>query len=104
MNFLFVCSRNKWRSRTAEKIFKNNGLHSVKSAGTSKHARIKISENLINWADIVFVMEEKHLDFIKDEFNLKTKEIVVLGIEDNYLYMDKELVNLLQTTLNSYFE
>ncbi len=104
MNFLFVCSRNKWRSRTAEKIFKNNGLHSVKSAGTSKHARIKISENLINWADIVFVMEEKHLDFIKDEFNLKTKEIVVLGIEDNYLYMDKELVNLLQKTLNSYFE
>jgi len=51
MKILFVCSRNKWRSRTAETIFKNNGLHQIKSAGTEKSARIRITQNMINWAE-----------------------------------------------------
>ena len=53
MNILFVCSRNKWRSRTAEEIFKNNGVHPVKSAGTENSARIRVSENFLVWADII---------------------------------------------------
>jgi protein-tyrosine phosphatase len=48
MNYLFVCSRNKRRSLTAEAIFKSHPVHSVRSAGTSESARVKISEPLIH--------------------------------------------------------
>jgi predicted protein tyrosine phosphatase len=57
MNILFVCSRNQWRSRTAETIFKDHQGHNVRSAGTEKDARVKVSEKLIHWADLIFVME-----------------------------------------------
>ncbi len=60
MRILFVCSRNKWRSRTAETIFKNNGMHEIRSAGTENSAKIRISQNMINWADKIYVMESKH--------------------------------------------
>ena len=56
MNILFICSRNKWRSRTAETIFNNVQHCEVKSAGTSENAEVKLTEKLLNWADLVFVM------------------------------------------------
>ncbi|MEI9933682.1 MAG: hypothetical protein WDM71_02260 [Ferruginibacter sp.] len=51
--------RNKWRSPTAERIYKNHHptLY-VKSAGTEPAARIKVNAKLIEWADIVFAMEK----------------------------------------------
>jgi len=36
---LFICSQNKWRSLTAEKMLENSN-YAVKSAGTEKGARI----------------------------------------------------------------
>ncbi|WP_245964506.1 arsenate reductase/protein-tyrosine-phosphatase family protein [Rufibacter immobilis] len=60
MNILFVCSRNQWRSPTAEKIFQPVQEHAFRSAGTSEQARIKISAKTLAWADLVFVMEKKH--------------------------------------------
>ncbi len=75
MNILFICSRNKWRSRTAETIFKNNQQHSVRSAGTENEARIKVSEKLIDWAELIFVMEKKHKIRLKERFgDLLTKK------------------------------
>lgn len=47
MNVLFVCGRNKWRSRTAEDLFKNNAGYNVRSAGTAATARVKVSEKLL---------------------------------------------------------
>jgi predicted protein tyrosine phosphatase len=67
-NFLFICSRNKWRSRTAEDLFKNiNGLN-VRSAGTSNSARIKVNENLVEWADVIFVMENSHKQWLNQRY------------------------------------
>lgn len=92
MNILFVCSRNQWRSRTAETIFKDNQDHHVRSAGTERDARIKVTENLIRWAELIFVMEKRHRQRLEEKFNslLHDKKIVVLDIEDNYEYMDEE--------------
>jgi predicted protein tyrosine phosphatase len=59
-NLLFICSKNQWRSPTAELLFKNHPTHQARSAGTSDKARIRISQKLIDWGDIVFVMERKH--------------------------------------------
>lgn len=94
MNILFVCSKNKWRSRTAEEVFKNNGLHIIKSAGTKKSARITINQKLIDWADKIIGMENEHGKFIKKEFQ-NAPEIIVLGILDKYEFMDQKLVALL---------
>jgi predicted protein tyrosine phosphatase len=104
MNILFVCSKNKWRSRTAETIFKDNQNHEVRSAGTSTEARIKINEKLINWADLIFVMEKRHKELLHEKFSqsLTEKDIVILDIEDNYQYMDEELIEILRTSVTAY--
>lgn len=104
MNLLFVCSRNQWRNPTAEEIFKNNQEHQAKSAGTEPSARIKITEKLINWADIIFVMEKKHKKRIKQRFAtvVDEKELIVLDIPDEYQFMDEELVDLIKLSVLPY--
>ena len=103
MNLLFICSRNKWRSRTAETIFKGNGDHHVKSAGTSSDAQVKVNAKQIEWADIIFVMEKKHKQILTERFSgAREREIIVLDIEDNYQYMDEELIDLLKTSVSPY--
>ncbi len=106
MNILFVCSRNKWRSKTAESIFKSSQKHDVKSAGTSKTARIKLTETLLIWADIIFVMEEKHQQIIEKNFTQRSfsEKIVVLDIADEYQYMDEELVFILKLSVSNVVE
>jgi protein-tyrosine phosphatase len=105
MKILFVCSRNKWRSRTAETIFKNNGHHQIQSAGTEKSARIRITQNMINWADTIFVMESKHKKRILDNFHIDQKNttLEVLDIPDEYQYMDNDLVEILEIKLSDVF-
>ena len=104
MNVLFVCSRNKWRSATAETIFQNHPFHQVRSAGTSASARIKINAKLIDWADLIFVMEKKHKQILSASFmeNLSNKQVIVLDIPDDYQYMDEELIVELETKVGSY--
>lgn len=74
MNILFVCSRNKWRSLTAETIFKNHSDHQIKSAGTEPSARIKIIAKMIIWADLIFVMEKRHRQRISERFPSEVME------------------------------
>lgn len=106
MNILFVCSRNKWRSLTAETIFKNSSDYNVKSAGTESTARIKVNSKLINWADIIFAMEKKHKQRLKENFPALTndKQIVVLDIPDEYKYMDNELIDIIKTSVSFYLD
>ena len=106
MNILFVCSKKKWRSRTAETIFKNNQKHNVKSAGTENEARIKVTEKLISWADLIFVMEKKHKERLRDKFEsqIDDKQIVTLDIKDDYKYMDTELIEILETSVRPYLD
>jgi predicted protein tyrosine phosphatase len=98
IKLLFICSRNKWRSLTAERIFNGVNGYEVRSAGTEPNARIKVTSGHIGWADVVFVMEKKHLRRIRDQFGyiLENKKIINLDIPDDYSYMDEELVELLK--------
>ncbi len=102
-NILFICSRNQWRSPTAENIWRKHPLLSVRSAGTSRSARRKVSPDDVSWADIIFVMEEKHQSRLKAEFArlLDSKPIHVLDIPDEYKYMDPELVELLDQSVEA---
>lgn len=105
MNILFICSANEDRSRTAESIFSESDEHVVRSAGTDSSARIMVSEPMLLWADLIFCMEDKHKEILKKRFPMATRdaEIVVLQIEDEYKYMQPELVEELELETAAYF-
>lgn len=102
IKLLFICSKNQWRSPTAEKIFHLYNGYQARSAGTETGARIKVTEGHIGWADIIFVMEKKHLRRIRDKFGnlLNEKKIVNLDIADDYQFMDDELIEILQNRVS----
>ncbi|MBP6455283.1 MAG: hypothetical protein KA275_01035 [Chitinophagaceae bacterium] len=106
MNILFVCSRNKWRSRTAETIFKGNHNYNIKSAGTEPSAIVKVSAKTILWADYIFAMEKKHKQRLLEKFPTETqnKIIIILDIEDNYKYMDNELIGIIKLSVKPYLD
>ena len=106
MNLLFICSRNQWRSPTAEEVYKNHPLVNARSAGTEPSARIKLTAKSIHWADVIFVMEKKHKQRVIQKFSseLEEKQIIVLDIEDNYQFMDEELVQEIRNKVDSYLE
>jgi predicted protein tyrosine phosphatase len=98
MRVLFVCSQNRLRSPTAEVVFSTvEGVEAL-SAGTDSDAITPISADLIEWADIIFAMERVHYRRLQERFGsqLKSKRISVLGIRDDYDYMDPDLVRLLR--------
>lgn len=59
---------------------------------------------LLNWADLIFVMERKHKQMLDQQFQtaIAGKQIIVLGIEDIYRFGDPELIELLKEALNEY--
>jgi protein-tyrosine phosphatase len=98
---LVVCGRNKRRSRTAEHIFKNDNRFQIRSAGLSSKSDVQISEKLIKWADIIFVMDNGRRNRIRSQFrSLGLPEIHTLDISDDYEYLDEELINMLDTRIN----
>ncbi|TWU36506.1 Low molecular weight phosphotyrosine protein phosphatase [Novipirellula aureliae] len=98
-NILFVCSKNPWRSPTAEAIYRNNDRISVRSRGTSRSAVQTIRASDIVWADAVLVMEDKHRQRILADFPDESKltPVHVLDIPDDYPFMDDELVVLIRS-------
>ena len=104
MNILFVCSQNKRRSLTAEKIFDGVNGHNVRSAGTEKNSRIKVTPGLIGWANLIFCFEKKHLRRLQEKYaeELYGKKTVILNIYDEYEYMDEELQEMLRDYVEEY--
>ncbi|ABC27331.1 predicted protein tyrosine phosphatase [Hahella chejuensis KCTC 2396] len=100
-NILFVCSRNQWRSPTAEQVWRRHPELSVRSAGTSPKARKTIGPADLRWADVILVMEDKHKHRLMADYGrlLQHKQVHVLDIPDDYQYMDPELVEILQTSV-----
>lgn len=104
MNALFICSRNQWRSPTAETVFRRYPNVQARSAGTSPNARHTVSIDDIAWADKIFVMEQKHKSRLLAQFPraLQYKGMIVLDIPDDYRYMDEELIEILKVSVVPY--
>ena len=98
MKVLFVCSRNRLRSLTAEHLFDGAGGHQVRSVGTEADARIRVTAGHLGWADVVFVMEKRHLDRLRQKYRqeLDGKRVVCLHIPDDFDYMDDALADRLR--------
>ena len=95
---LFLCSQNRLRSPTAEAIFSEYEGLEVDSAGLDRYAEIPVSTEMIEWADIIFVMENSHRKKLSKNFQafLKGKRIVCLDIPDEYEFMGSDLILLLK--------
>ncbi|WP_337000674.1 MULTISPECIES: low molecular weight protein tyrosine phosphatase family protein [unclassified Microbacterium] len=104
MNVLFVCSRNRLRSPTAENVFRDWPGVSVASAGLKPDAEELLTAEDLEWADLVLVMEKRHKSEISRRFmpHLRDTRVVVLGIPDDYGFMDPELVEILQRKVPPY--
>lgn len=98
LRVLFVCSRNRLRSPTAEAVF--GGMPSVEtdSAGLAPDAEAVLDAAQVDWADLVVVMERQHKARLVQKFGarLKGKRVVCVDIPDRYGYMQPELVALLE--------
>ncbi len=104
-NILVVCGRNKRRSKTAETLFRKDTRFHTRSAGLSPKSPSQISEHKIDWADAILVMEDGHKARIRKEFrSLDLPPICVLHIEDEFDYMDAELVELLSEKIPAVVE
>jgi len=55
---------------------------------------------------MIFVMESKHRDRLRAQHSrlLTYKPLHVLNIEDNYRYMDPELIEEAEATVTAYLE
>ncbi len=102
LNLLFICSKNQWRSPTAEQVYRQRPLINVRSAGTARSAKRQVTNTDLKWADVVFVMEDKHKKRLMSDFpgEMRYKEIHVLGIPDDYQYMDPELIEILTNSID----
>lgn len=85
----------------AEALFKNHPRYSARSAGTENDARIKVTAGHIGWADMIFCMERKHADRLRERFaeEIVGKSIVIFRIPDDYGFMDPALMELLRSEL-----
>ena len=102
--FLFVCSQNRLRSPTAEQVFADRSDIEVSSAGTNNDAENPLTGELIEWADVIVVMEKHHRNKIQKRYfsALKSKRLVVLDIPDEYEFMDPVLVRLLKIKMQRF--
>lgn len=98
LNILFICSRNRRRSPTGEALYSQSSAISAASAGTSDDAEEPVSLDLIEWADVILPMEARHRKILQRKFPqaMRSKRCSVLGIPDNYDFMDPELADLLR--------
>jgi predicted protein tyrosine phosphatase len=102
---LFVCSRNRRRSLTAEMIFKSEPAWDVRSAGTEESARIKVTAGQLGWADVIVVMEKRHKERLQQKYpaELAAKRCVCLFISDDYEFMDPSLIEILREKMREHF-
>jgi predicted protein tyrosine phosphatase len=98
---LFICSRNKIRSLTAEKLLEGIPGYEARSAGTQPSARIGVTPGLLRWADLIFYMEKSHLQKVRERFpeDIAGKRGITLQIPDEYQFMAEDLIEELRSKL-----
>jgi predicted protein tyrosine phosphatase len=95
---LFVCTANIQRSPTAESLFQGwKGIWEAKSAGIMPEPKGNpLTQELIDWADLIIVMEPIHSQYIHAHFKCRPDKIRILNIADRYLRDDPKLISLLR--------
>jgi len=94
---LFVCMANTNRSPTFERYFKKHFPHyfEVKSTGIYYGSPEVLNENLLKWADIIYVMDLSQEEYINRHFPEQLQKVKVIGISDQYDPDDPVLIELI---------
>ena len=106
---LFVCSAGVLRSPTAARRFCQAPYNwNTRAAGsTETYALIPVSQQLLDWAEQIYLMEEDNLidlenlygDLLDESYRRK---IHVLNIPDNFEHMDSGLIYILEEKVNDH--
>ena len=108
MNVLFVCTENVARSRAAETLFRElqgrTGRHEVRSVGTASHAARRLTTRDLAWADVIAVMEPRHLDVIRRHWPHHAEKAMVLDVGDLFLPDEAELRDALESKIRTLLE
>jgi predicted protein tyrosine phosphatase len=101
LRILFVCALNKWRSPTAEALYRSDPRLEVRSAGVRSSAKRRLSAADMEWADVIFVMDREQKRWIQERFRGPHLPCIqVLDIPSSLVYMDPELQRLLRQALD----
>jgi predicted protein tyrosine phosphatase len=102
LRVLFLCSRNRRRSPTAERLFSGQPGLEVASAGLATDANEVVTPDLLQWADVIFVMEPSHRSQLQRKFgaHVRGARVVCLQIRDLYGFMDAGLTWLLEARVS----
>lgn len=95
---LFLCNQNRLRSPTAERVFREDPRLEVRSAGVDSDATLPVSWELLEWADLIVVMEKRQRNIVHKRYPeiYRNKPIVCLYIPDQYEFMEPALIQVLQ--------
>ena len=89
---------------TAEQVFSQYAGIEAMSAGTNNDAETPVDGELIDWADIVFVMGKAHLVKLRSRFRkyFGAKRVICLDMPDDYDFMDQTRVRLMEAKVGRY--
>jgi predicted protein tyrosine phosphatase len=95
---LFVCRLNISRSATAERLFCKRQDLDVRSAGTSPGARVRVNARMLEWADVIFTMDDAQRTALETMFpgHPALDQLICLNIPDEYSFLEPDLVKLLE--------
>ena len=77
----------------------------VASAGLNPEAETPVCPELLEWSDVIFVMEKTHRTKLSKKFRsyLKAKRVICLDIPDEFEFMEPALVRLLEAKVGPFF-
>src|SRR4029453_2137665 len=93
---LFLCRYNRMRSPTAERIFGKRSDLDVRSAGTAVDALTRVNARMLEWADLIFIMDDRQRRSLGRRFgdHPPLETLICLEIPDNASFVRKEGVLL----------
>jgi predicted protein tyrosine phosphatase len=103
---LFICRHNRSRSATAERLFCKRPDLDVRSAGTSDDAMVRVTERMLDWADVIFTMDRHQRRWLERTFpgHPGISRLICLEIADIYGFLDPALVTLLEERVTCHLD
>lgn len=96
---LTVCSASVLRSPTAAIVLNQEYGYNTKAAGVSlEYAIVPVTGKLLTWCQEIVVMENWQAHEIIEMLEIMgiDRPVICLNIDDNYSYMQPELVSLIK--------
>lgn len=102
---LFICGKARQRSPTAAQICDLWPDVSADYAGLSRDADEPLTQEGLDWADTIFVMERSQKKRVARTIGALPagKRLISLDVPDKYEFMQDELVEILKTKLTHHF-